>query len=206
MAANGNSEASNESANLAGSVYITKAKVYTSAAVKKLTAVESGEEWSIGNTAFKGAVSVYGNVTGNGLATGLINNEMERDAYLVNGEFRSALWAHLYAGFYATLAQSVDLSKNDMQVSITMKGAAQDKFTIHAMGAGGAFDTLYNALSPEKIVANSDGFVTYTFTLAKLNGKTLNGLRITPAGDTTGSCGSREIRISDISVRAAEAE
>ena len=205
VATNGNSEASNTGAELAGSVYITKTKVYSSAAVKKLTAIESSEEWSIGNTTFKGAISVYGNVTG-GLATGLINNAMERDAYLVNGELRSALWAHSYAGFYATLAQSVDLSENDMQISITMKGAAQDKFTIHAMGAGGEYDTLYNALNPEKIVANSDGFVTYTFTLAKLNGKTLNGLRITPAGDTTGSCGSREIRISDISVREAKAE
>ena len=206
VATNGNSEASNTGAELAGSVYISEAKVYPASAVQNLTKQEKNSIWSVGNTQFKGSVSsYYGDVTGNGLATGLINNAMERDAYLVNGEFRSALWAHSYAGFYATLAQSVDMSTEDMYVAITIKGAIEGKFSIHAMGASGEYDTLYGTLSSSNHIAGAEGYVTYLFCLPKKADKTLNGLRITPCGSTEGSCGSREIRISDIFIGNAAA-
>ena len=53
-----------ESVNIKGDVYITKAKVYTESQVKNMTQVEDTYEFNVGSTTFVGKVNYYGNNKG----------------------------------------------------------------------------------------------------------------------------------------------
>ena len=199
---------------ITGSVYVSKVKVYSA---QEVFALAGASEWSIGDTTFT-AISEYNstpkmqytNSASNDGTHNEITSVLEYKAYMVNGEFRQVLWRHSYAGFYARMNATVDLSNEDNYVAITIKGAVADKFSIHAMGTGDEYDTIYGTLKPTKSIVEKDGFVTYIFTLAK-NDKELNAFRVTPCGDTrftsgtsaTGTNGtfdSHEIRISNITI------
>lgn len=196
-----------------GSVYVSKVKVYSA---QEVVALANASEWAIGDTTFT-AISEYNSNPKmqytNGATNDVNHNEitslLEYKAYTINGEFRQVIWRHSYAGFYAQMKTTVDLSAEDNYVAITIKGASTSKFTIHAM-SGGEHLSIYGTLKPTKSIVEKDGFVTYIFTLEK-NSKELDGFRVTPCGDTrftsgttaTGTNGtfdSHEIRISNISI------
>ncbi|MBR4942769.1 MAG: hypothetical protein IKZ28_01950, partial [Clostridia bacterium] len=170
--------ASQTAATLSGNVYISKAKVYTANEVQALTGISSTEEWSVGETTFVGAPSKY-----NGDPNSLMDNPLEYEPYLINGELRMVLWAHDYAGLYAKLKTPVDLSVETTYVAITLKGAVEDKFTILPLGTEGEYDAFGASIAPMNVIEGENGYVTYVFKIAKI-AKTLGGLRITPIGDT----------------------
>ena len=179
VAVNGVATASQSQVNLSGNVYISKAKVYSADEIVALERLGASAEWSIGDTAFVGAPQKY-----NGNQNALMNNPLEYEPYMVNGELRITLWAHDYAGFYATLKTPVDLSAESIYVAITLKGADADKFTILPMGTNGQYDAIGSALHPVNALEQDNGYVTYLFKIAKAAGKTFGGLRVTPIGDT----------------------
>lgn len=198
--------------NASGSVYISKAKVYSAQEVFALASYNN--EWSIGDTTFT-SISEYNstpkmqytNSASNDGTHNQITNALEYKAYMVNGEFRQVLWRHNYAGFAATLKTQVSMAAEDMYIAITIKGAT-DKFTMLPITpAGGAW---LGAQKPTKVREEANGYVTYLLKISKAN-QTMAQLRVTPAGDTrftsgtsaTGANGtfdSHEIRISNITI------
>ena len=165
--------------NLSGSIYISKAKVYSENEIKALSHMDTDAEWNIGGTTFVGPAQKY-----NGNPNALMNNPLEYEPYLVLDQLRIALWAHDYAGFYATLKTPVDLSVENTYVAIALKGAKSDKFTILPLGLNGQYDAVGSALYPINVIEGENGYATYVFKIAKIAGKVMGGLRVTPIGDT----------------------
>ena len=190
-------------ANVGGSVYISKAKVYTASQVVDL--VNTTGEWTIGNTTFVSTISAYNSnpkMEASDKDHNMITNVLESKPYLVNGEFRQVIWRHSYAGFYAKLKTATDVSSQKGYVAVTLKGALADKFTIMPMDDSGEWGAAWGSLKPIKSIEGKDGFVTYVFEIPETAGKTIDGLRITPCGNTGDKTNfvSHEIRISDILV------
>ncbi len=198
-------------ANLSGSVYLSKAKVYSTDEIKALSHVAETAEWSLGDTAFVGPAVKY-----NGAPNALMNNPLEYEPYMINDELRMTLWAHDYAGLYATLKTPVDLSEENTYVAITLKGANTDAFTILPIGTEGQYDAFGSKLYPMNIIEEENGYATYVFKIAKTTGEMMGGLRITPIGTTkftvnvdgenkiVPTAAATEIMISNIKIGNAE--
>ena len=207
VSANGVEKASQTQTNVSGSIYVSKAKVYAADKIVALTGASATTEWTVGETTFVGAPSKY-----NGEANNLMNNLLEYDPYVINGEVRMTVWGSTagsgdYAGFYAKLKTAYDVSTANGYVAVTLKGAITEKFTILPMDERGEWGAYTGALKPIATVAGEDGYATCVFEVPATAGKTISGLRITPVGGTRtkGTNGNYvptaeafEVRISDI--------
>ena len=194
--------------NVGGSVYMSKAKVYSAAQVSALADVETTTEWTVGSSTFIGALKAYNSnpkMEASDKDHNMITNVLESKTYLVNGEIRQVIWRHAYAGFYAAFKTATDVSANNTYIAITLKGALADKFTIRPMDDTGEWGSAWGVLAPAKSIEGKDGFVTYVFEVPAMAGKTVAGIRITPCGDTNATTNfvSHEIRISDVLIGSA---
>lgn len=186
------------SANANGSLYVSKAKVYSASEITNLTKVTG--DWTIGNTTFSGVLKLYNNAIGNATYAGFLADDLQYAPYIFNGAMYMTLWEHSYAGFYATLKTGVSVANETQYVAITAKGADATKFTMLPLGENGEYDAFTGSLKPVKTIAGTDGNVTYIFEVPKTTGRTINGLRVTPLGDTTGSWKAVNISISNMEI------
>ena len=184
------------SASANGSLYISKVKVYPSTAIENLT--KATGDWTVGNTTFTGALKSYNNAINNATYAGFLADDLQYAPYIFNGAMHMTLWEHSYAGFYATLKTAVDVSTENQYIAITAKGALADKFTVLPLGGNGEYDAFTGSLKPIKTIEGADGNVTYIFEVPKTAGRTINALRVTPLGNTTGSWKAVNVSISDI--------
>ena len=143
-------------------------------------------------------VKGYNGAISNTTYAGFLADDLQYAPYLFNGIMHMTLWEHSYAGFYATLKTAVDLSTETQYIAITAKGADAEKFTILPLSAGGEYDAFTSALKPVKTIAGENGNVTYVFEVPATAGKTINGLRVTPLGNTEDSWKAVNVSISDI--------
>ena len=179
----GQAENFGSGANVEGSVYISKVKVYNG--FEDLSAVTG--DWTIGETTFTGAA-----VTRNGAPASVL----QQAPYLVGGALEMKLWQHSYAGFEATFATAIDATSEDKYVSFTVKGADANLFTVVEFDTAGTAKT--GATKACVTRTEENGFTTYVFRIAK--GLTIGKFRVTPLGDTSETTGCSEIVISNVTV------
>ena len=170
-------------ANVDGSVYISKVKVYSG--FEDLSAVTG--DWTIGETTFTGAVTVHNNTPASAL---------QKTLYQTGDAVTMQLGQHAYAGFEATFKTAIDATAEDKYVSFTVKGADASLFTIVEFGTDGKAKT--GATKACVTRTEADGFTTYVFRIAK--SLQINKFRVTPLGDTSKTTDCEQIIISNVTV------
>ena len=197
-------------ATLSGSVYISKAKVYSADKITDLLAIEATQEWTLGSTTFVGSATAH-----NGTANSLMNNPLEYKPYMINNELRMTIWGTAfgsadYAGLELKLKTPISIATEKQYVAITLKGGNSDKISILPMRANGT--AWCGAIKPTAVLpSDKDGYVTYVFEIEAKAGENIETLRIVPVGSTrvqgenanaekvwVPDCTAFEIRISDI--------
>lgn len=170
-------------ANVDGSVYISKVKVYSG--FEDLSAATG--DWTIGETTFTGAVTVNNNAP---------TSALQKVPYMTGNVLEMKIWQHSYAGFEATLKNVIDATAEDKYVSFTVKGADASLFTIVEFGTDGAAKT--GATKACVTRTETNGFTTYVFRITK--GLQIKKFRVTPLGNTSATTGCTEIIISNVTV------
>lgn len=160
------------SASGAGTLYLSKAKVYSKDQVKNLTTVDSDYEYNIGSTTFIGKANEYnkGNYNYNDV---LFNNDWYYYTYIVNDAMR------VYAK--SSSSDNAQGKKRDTVIGLTLKDATPTsgkKIYVTAIGLGespymqvmrayesGHFKTAYGTI----VETRADGFVTWCFDISEVD-------------------------------------
>lgn len=151
-----------------GTVYFTKAKVYTSSQVKDLTAVESDYEYTVGESTFIGqADMVNGTFNPNSAA---FNDDTYRKPFFINGTLRwqtvpktTHTYSKPYAGF--TFKNEQEVTDNSY-LYVTFKGGVENEVYAQLFNNDGFTATgHYTTVKGELVETLSDGFAVYKFKL-----------------------------------------
>ena len=151
-----------------GTIYLSKAKVYSSAQVKDLTAVDSDYEYTIGESTFIGqADMVNGTFNPNSAA---FNDDTFRKPFLVNGLLRWQIvpktthtYSMPYVGF--TFKEENEIT-DDAYLYVTFKGGVEGKVTAQLFN-NSLFTAAghYTTVKGELVETLDDGFAVYKFKL-----------------------------------------
>lgn len=156
---------------LTGTIYLSKAKVYSAQQVKDLTTVEATEEYTIGHATLMGSPDTVNNDYDHDNKEAF-NDPSFKNPFYVNGMLRWHALGLKYQDEYSPqiafkFKEPYEMASN-CYMYLTVKGAIEGEIDIQAFNSlvdtdGYTLDTHFGSSSGQLVETLSDGFAVYKF-------------------------------------------